>query len=263
MSSSHAPTAPSDPRTPAISSGASARSGAAIVVAALLLALGGGGGLFAMAQALASRNADGVTVTGSARIEVSADRVAWTINASEQAFDVATAVARTESAIEAVSSYLIDGGVAPEQIQLDGLATNINYIWTDNGMTSEISGYSAHRNLRVRSDDVALIDRLSRDFGSLLSSGIGVNAYAPEYYVTSLPALRPQLLEAAVSDALIRAEAMVSVVGGSVGGVRAVRSGPFQVSTRDSVDVSDYGMYDTTTIDKTVTATVSVTFATD
>jgi uncharacterized protein len=45
--------------------------------------------------------------------------------------------------------------------------------------------------------------------------------------------------------------------------VRAVRSGPFQVSTPDSVDVSDYGMYDTSTIDKTVTATVSVTFRTD
>jgi len=115
----------------------------------------------------------------------------------------------------------------------------------------------------VRSDDVELIDRLSREFGSLLSSGIGVNAYSPEYYVTSLPELRPQLLEAAVADALVRAEAMVSVVEGSIGGVRAIRSGPFQVSAPDSVDVSDYGMYDTSTIDKTVTATVSVTFTTD
>jgi len=261
MSSAQPPAAA--PATPSRPSGAGTRSGATIVVAALLLALGGGGGLFTVAQALASRAADGVTVTGSARIAVSADRVTWTINASEQAPDVATAVARTEAAIESVTAYLVDGGVAPEQIELDGLATSINYIWTDNGMTSDISGYSAYRNLRVRSDDVTLIDRLSRDFGSLLSSGIGVSAYSPEYYVTNLPELRPQLLEAAVADALVRAEAMVSVVGGSVGGVRAVRSGPFQVSTTDSVDVSDYGMYDTSTIDKTVTATVSVTFATD
>jgi uncharacterized protein len=237
-------------------------SGVALVLAALLLAIGGGGGLYAVSQALSSRTAEGVTVTGSARVDVRADRAVWTINAFEQAPDVATAVARTEAAIEAVTAYLLAGGVDAEQIQLDGLATSINYNWTDNGMTSEIVSYSAYRNLRVRSDDVDLIDRLSRDFGSLLSSGIGVNAYAPEYYVTSLPALRPQLLEAAVGDALVRARAMVAVVDGSVGGVRAIRSGPFQVSTPDSVDVSDYGMYDTSTIDKTVTATVSVTFTT-
>lgn len=249
--------------TSASAASASRRGGTALVLAALLLALGGGGGLFAVSQALASRGGDGVTVTGSARIDVRADRAVWTINAYEQAPDVATAVARTEAAVEAVTAYLLAGGIAADQIQLDGLSTNINYNWTDNGMTSEIVSYSAYRNLRVRSDDVELIDRLSREFGSLLSSGIGVNAYSPEYYVTSLPELRPQLLEAAVADALVRAEAMVSVVEGSIGGVRAIRSGPFQVSTPDSVDVSDYGMYDTSTIDKTVTATVSVTFTTD
>jgi hypothetical protein len=108
---------------------------------------------------------------------------------------------------------------------------------------------------------VALIDRLSREFGVVLETGVGVNAWAPEYYVTSLPDLRPQLLEEAVADALVRAESMVEVTGGTVGEVRAVRSGPFQVSTRDSVDVSDYGMYDTSTVEKTVTATVSVTFS--
>jgi len=249
--------------TPSSPSPSGTRGGVALVIAALLLAVGGGGGLFAVSQALASRGADGVTVTGSARVDVRADRAVWTINAYEQAPDVATAVARTEASVEAVTAYLLAGGIAADQIQLDGLATNINYNWTDNGMTSEIVSYSAYRNLRVRSDDVELIDRLSREFGSLLSSGIGVNAYSPEYYVTTLPELRPQLLEAAVADALVRAEAMVSVVGGSIGGVRAIRSGPFQVSAPDSVDVSDYGMYDTSTIDKTVTATVSVTFTTD
>jgi hypothetical protein len=54
----------------------------------------------------------------------------------------------------------------------------------------------------------------------------------------------------------------VKVVEGRVGEVRAIRSGPFQVSAPDSVDVSDYGMYDTSTIDKTITATVSVNFTT-
>jgi hypothetical protein len=88
-----------------------------------------------------------------------------------------------------------------------------------------------------------------------------VTAFQPEYLISDLPALRPQLQAQAVEDALVRAEAMLAVVGGQVGTVRSIRSGPFQVSAPDTVDVSDYGMYDTSTIRKSVGATVSVTFS--
>jgi apurinic endonuclease APN1 len=196
-------------------------------------------------------------------VDVTADRAVWVINASEQAPDLASAVSGVQRSIDAVTGYLTAGGVPAEAITLEALGTSINYVWLDGTQTSDIASYSAYRSLRVRLDDVQLIDRLSRDFGDLLATGIAVNAWAPEYYVTTLPDLRPALLEQAVADALVRAEAMVGVVGGTVGDVRAIRSRPFQVSTRDSVDVSDYGMYDTTTIEKTVTATVSVTFAVD
>ena len=233
----------------------------AVVVAAVILGGAGAFGLLAVGDGLAQRAGEGVTVTGSARLEVDADRAVWTINAYEQAPDVATAVARVDDAIEAVTGYLVAGGIDADLIELDGLSTSINYVWTDQGMTSEISGYSAYRNLRVRSDDVALVDRLSRGFGELLTTGIGVTAYQPEYLISDLPALRPQLQAAAVEDALTRAEAMLAVVGGEVGSIRSIRSGPFQVSAPDSVDVSDYGMYDTSTIRKSVGATVSVTFS--
>jgi len=249
-----APTAPATPRA--------RTSGVALVIAALILAAGGALGLWTVGEGLAQRAGDGVTVTGSARVEVEADRATWTISAYEQAADVAGAVRGVEASIAAVRDYLRAGGIPDDGITLDGLSTNVNYIWTEGGMTSEISSYSAYRTLRVRSDDVDLIDRLSRDFGTILVTGIGVSANMPEYYITTLPELRPALLEQAVADALVRAQAMASVVGGEVGPARAIRSGPFQVSGRDSVDVSDYGMYDTSTIAKTVTATVSVTFST-
>lgn len=233
----------------------------AVVLAALILGGAGGFGLLAVGDGLAQRASEGVTVTGSARLEVDADRAVWTIDAYEQAPDVATAVGRVDDAIDAVTAYLVAGGIDADRIELNGLSTNILYLWTDQGMTSEISGYSAFRNLRVRSDDVVLIDRLSRGFGELLTTGIGVTAYQPEYLISDLQALRPQLQAAAVEDALTRAEAMLEVVGGEVGTIRSIRSGPFQVSAPDSVDVSDSGMYDTSTIRKSVGATVSVTFA--
>jgi uncharacterized protein len=236
--------------------------GAAVIVAAIVLAGGMTAGLFAVGNGLAMRGVEGVTVTGSARVDVDADRAVWVISAFDQADDVATAVRGTEASLAAVQRYLTDGGLSPDDVTLEALSTNTNYVWIEGSQSSEISSYSAYRSLRIRSDDVQLIDRLSRDFGTVLVGGVSANAWAPEYYVTTLPELRPELLEQAVADALVRAEAMLRVTGGEVDGVRSVRSGPFQVSAPDSVDVSDYGMYDTSTIRKTVTATVTVTLST-
>ena len=90
---------------------------------------------------------------------------------------------------------------------------------------------------------------------------VTVNNYGPQYYLSTLPKLRPQLLEEAMKDAKIRAEAITKAVGGKVGSVQSVRSGVFQVTTPDSTMTQDTGAYDTSSIEKTVTSTVSVTFA--
>jgi hypothetical protein len=51
-------------------------------------------------------------------------------------------------------------------------------------------------------------------------------------------------------------------VGGSLGSLANVKAGPIQITTPDSTMTADYGAYDTSTINKTVSATVSVTFST-
>jgi hypothetical protein len=55
----------------------------------------------------------------------------------------------------------------------------------------------------------------------------------------------------------------VKATGGKVGNVMSVRSGPFQVTSPDSVDTSAGGYYDTQTIEKTITSTVTVMFDVD
>ena len=112
----------------------------------------------------------------------------------------------------------------------------------------------------MRTKDVELVSKLSQGIGSILQSGVNVNNYGPQYYISTLAELRPQLLEEAMKDAKVRADAITKAVGSSVGVVTGVKSGVFQVTTPDSTMTSDGGAYDTTTIKKTVTSTVSVTF---
>jgi hypothetical protein len=64
------------------------------------------------------------------------------------------------------------------------------------------------------------------------------------------------------ADAQNRAETLIKAVSGTVGSVRGVNSGPFQVTAADATDVESGGYYDTASIEKTVIATVTVDFET-
>ena len=54
---------------------------------------------------------------------------------------------------------------------------------------------------------------------------------------------------------------LVGATGGHLGKLRSVDVGVFQVTSPNSTEVTDYGVYDTSTVDKDVTAVVNVSFA--
>ncbi len=95
----------------------------------------------------------------------------------------------------------------------------------------------------------------------LLAQGIPLSAQPLQYVYTKLASLRPKLLEEATKDAQRRGEVLVGATGGTLGGLRGVNVGVFQVTSPNSTEVSDYGVYDTSTLQKDVTAVVNVTFA--
>ena len=70
-----------------------------------------------------------------------------------------------------------------------------------------------------------------------------------------------KLLEDATKDAKARAQAMLKATNNDVGKIRSVKMGVFQITRSDSNDVSDWGINDTTTIDKKVNAVANVVFS--
>lgn len=238
------------------------RKAIAIILAAAIIALALGLGLMKVGSGFASRTANGIVVTGSAKTQATADNAVWTLNVSLFRPKVADAVVRVDADIELVKKYLVDGGISSDGLTLGPVSSYAQEEYLNGNSTGRILSYRASRDITVRTKDVQLVSKLSQGIGSLLQSGVSVNNYGPQYYISTLPDLRPQLLEAAMKDAKVRAESIVKAVGGKVGNVIAVKSGVFQVTTPDSTMTSDVGAYDTTTIEKTVTSTVSVTFHT-
>ena len=231
-----------------------------VIAASLIMALAVGGGLVKVGAGFASRTDNGITVTGSAKTTATADNAVWTLNVALSRPLVADAVKKVGSDVDAVTEYLTQGGISADALTLGAVSTYANEEWQNGNNTGRILSYRASRDITVRTKDVQLVYSLSQGIGSLLQTGINVNNYGPQYYISTLPDLRPQLLEEAMKDAKTRAVAITKAVGGSVGAVQSVKSGVFQVTTPDSTMVSDGGAYDTSTIEKTVTSTVSVTF---
>ena len=238
------------------------RKAVTVIVATVIMAVALGGGLMKVGSGFAARTTDGITVTGSAKVSAIADNVVWTLSVQETSPKVAAAVQRVGSSVVSLSNYLTSGGVPADGIQLGAVSTYSNAEYINGNPTGRVLSYNASRDVTVRSKDVQLIAKLSQGIGALLQTGVNVNNSGPQYYISTLPTLRPQLLQDAMKDAQVRAMALTKAVGGTIGAVLSVRSGPFQVTTPDSTITSDAGAYDTSTIAKTVTATVSVTFKT-
>ena len=238
------------------------RKAVTIIISAVILSLALGIGLMRVGSGFASRSSDGITVTGSAKTSATADNAVWTLSVSLSSPTVSAAVKKVDSDVAALSKYLTAGGIPSDALTLGAVSTYANEEYVNGNATGRTLSYRANRDVTVRSKDVQLISKLSQGIGALLETGINVNNYGPQYYISNLPELRPALMSDAMKDAKVRAESLTKAVGGSLGSLVNVKAGPIQITTPDSTMTADYGAYDTSTIEKTVSATVSVTFNT-
>ena len=239
------------------------RKAITIIVSAVIIALALGVGLTQVGTGFATRAGNGITVTGSAKTSAVADNAVWTLSVSLSSPTVGAAVKKVDSDVAALSSYLTQGGIAGDALTLGAVSTYANEEYVNGNSTGRILSYRASRDVTVRTNDVQLVSKLSQGIGTLLETGINVNNYGPQYYISNLPELRPELMSEAMKDAKLRAESLTKAVGGSLGSLANVKAGPIQITTPDSTMTADYGAYDTSTINKTVSATVSVTFNTN
>jgi len=235
---------------------------AAIVLAAAVLASGMTLGLYKVGSGLASRAGNAITVTGTASENATADNAVWTLNLNESQPTLASSVKKIDASADALKKYLLNGGVTDDQIEFGPINSNAVPEYNNGNPTGRILAYQAYRTVTVRTNDVKLVEKLSNNIGSLLATGVNVGNYGPAYYLSTLDDMRAKLLATAMKDAQARAKAITEAVGGSVGPLLSVTSGPTQVTTKNSLDRAAGGVYDVSTIEKTVNVTLSASFKT-
>jgi len=204
------------------------------------------------------RSDNNITTTGSAKKSVVSDQVKWSssITRTVKASTVKDGYTEMATDLKAVQDFLATNGVPATAIDVSPVFMNEVYEQNPGPEKS----YNLVQNITVQSDDVQKISDLAKNVSSLTGNGMLFATNSLEFYYSKLPDVRVELLASAVADAKARAEQLAIAGGKKIGALKSASSGVVQVTAPNSVDVSDYGTYDTSSINKEVMVTVKGTF---
>ncbi len=202
---------------------------------------------------------DTISVTGSARKPISSDLVRWSVSVGTDGAKAAPAARSLRGQAALVRAYLEREGIPAATIS-PSVVTSEKQVEELRHHRRKIS-YRVSQQLDVSTRKIDVVEGAATGLGRLLERGIGVSAGSLEYVSTELTDAKLDALAAATEDARRRAEILVKGLGGKLGSMRSTSLGVYQITPRDSTDVSDYGINDTSSREKDVNAVVTATFA--
>ena len=208
-----------------------------------------------------------IHVDGSARKPIRSDFIIWTGSLSQSAATIAQAYGPLEASVGKVKAYLIAKGVPAAEILPDAVSEEPIYEQVKNPKTGQyvttdhITGYTLTQTIEVKSHSVDLVDGLSRQSTELISRGIPFKSETPLYLYTKLSELKVSMQAEAAKNARDRAEQIAASSGCRLGEVRAAKMFVPQITPLYSSEKSDNNADDTSSLEKNITAVVSVDYS--
>lgn len=202
---------------------------------------------------------DAITVTGSSKRAVISDRVKWTTQFTRQTAggNLKAATDQLKNDLKIVTKFYADNGFPEKDLIISPVYNEQVYKQNYDG----VQDYILRQTIQIQSNDITKVSKLSKDLTSVQDQGVIFTTQNVEYYYSKLADLRIEMLSEAIKDARSRAEQIAQSGQTKLGSLTTASSGVVQVLQPNSTDISDYGSYDTSTIDKEVTSTVRVTFS--
>lgn len=202
-----------------------------------------------------------IRVTGSASQKVTADKASWTINFRTKKPLLKEGYAKINSDSNKIKEFLIANGIEEGNIKFSSINSYETYKRMPNGYsTNDVESYVVSQSVTVKSDDINKFSQMSKKIDELINQDINLNAESVQYFVSNLDDIKVKMVGEASKNAKARAVSMVSGTNGKIGVMTGARMGVFQIVPIDSTEVNDYGINDTTSIEKKVVATVTATF---
>jgi hypothetical protein len=151
-------------------------------------------------------------------------------------------------------------GTSSEVIELRTKITEVLQLDENGRKTNKVDYYLATRRVRINSDDVKNLKKLGRALFDLNAQGLSVSVSGPNFFVSDLDKVKLELIEKATANGRRRAELLATSSGETLGRLVSARQGIIQITKKNSSETTDWGVYDTETIDKVVKLVVTLEY---
>lgn len=196
-------------------------------------------------------------VVGYATKAFESDLVKWNIALSRRtdAAGLNAGISQLAADANRFKAFLAEKGLEDSEIQVNPA---FNSVQTDS--YGNITGYIINQAFVITTPKMDVIEEIS--LKPELLAGIGINTESSflNYFYTQLPELKKALLAEATQDAMARAQEISTASKTGLGKMINARAGVFQITEPYSTEISDYGVYNTSTRNKHISVTLTAEF---
>lgn len=161
-----------------------------------------------------------ITIKGYATEQVTSDLITWSGHYQVSADNSTEGYNQLSRQKDLIEKYMKDHGISDEEMVFSAVGLNDESDWgydeSDHWVCFK-TYVVLDQTVTITSTNIDLVTELSRSCSDLLSDGIRLESYKPEYSYTNLDELKMNLLSVAAADALDRAGKITEGAGGTLG----------------------------------------------
>ncbi|HWD93851.1 MAG TPA: SIMPL domain-containing protein [Verrucomicrobiae bacterium] len=216
-------------------------------------------------------NSQFISVKGSARKNIKSDLAIWSANFTTEAPTLLDAQRRLGEDRVKVEAFLnreemtnhFFTAITIEELKstYENVVTNGDGSWRVVSSQEKIAGYKLKQSVQARSENVERVEQLDGESTALVEQGVLLTAEPPRFIYTKSAEAKIEMLAEATGDARARAEQIASRGGRGLARLYSADMGIFQITSLNSSETSGEGINDTTSVEKTITAVVTASFA--
>ena len=205
-----------------------------------------------------------LVVTGSARYPISANLATWRLSVRAQKSTPSEAIAALRVKVAQVNAFLAHGGLPAGAVSRPPIQVAQVFVSVRTGLKKpafrQVPAWRVSQAFAVETNQIDTLQRTASQVGNLLATGTDVSVSPIDYLSTQLKAAKFAALRLAVADARERASTIAAGLDARLGAVQRTALGVYQITPRNSTEVSNYGFDDVSSRLKDVESVVSVTF---
>ena len=197
-----------------------------------------------------------IKVTGIATLGFKTDTVKWSVTFEEYVTgdDVNTLYGFLQKDFETFKRVLRFHGI------IDKIIMKPVSIYKKYDRYNNFVGYNGTQQVIVITKKIDDVESLAFSNNELIKKGVVIKYTSLSYFYSEIDRLKKELLHKATQNAFERANEILKNTSYMPGDILEARSGIFQIREPYSTDVSDMGVYDTSTREQEISVTVHIVF---